>query len=105
MSKVKETAGAETVLKEAPGPDIRAGKKKNKMYLGPTINGVARHGTVYKDGVLPSRAQECIAALPAMDRLFVEVGRVPEAVKELKNKQGVMGTIYTQVAAQFGAKM
>lgn len=104
MSKSKETAEAEVTLKELPRPDMRAKKRGNLMYLGPTINGVARHGTVFKDGVLLRRAQECIAALPAMDRLFVEAGKVPEAVKELKNKQSVLGTIYAQAEAQFGAK-
>lgn len=73
----------------------------NLIYLGPTITGAARHGTVFKDGILPKNTQEFIAEFPQMIRLFVEVDKMPEAVMEIRKKQGVLGAIYDQVEAHF----
>ncbi len=86
---------------EAAAPTETAKKKGDLMYLGPTITGAARRGTVFKDGVLPKKAQECIAELPQMDRLFVEVDKMPEAVRELRKKQSALRAIYNQVAQKF----
>lgn len=94
MSKAK-------AAQEAAAPTKTAKKTGDLMYLGPTITGVARRGTVFKDGVLPKKAQECIAELPQMDRLFVEVDKMPEAVRELRKKQSALGAIYNQVAQKF----
>ena len=78
-------------------------KKENQgnlMYLGPTIIGVVRHSTVFKNGVLPQKVNECVEQLPMMKKLFVALEDVPKAVKELK-KESVLGTIYSQVAKKF----
>ena len=74
------------------------------MYLGPTITGVARHGTVFKDGVFPEKAQKCIKEFPQMLHLFVELNKMPEAVRDLRKKQSVLGTICDQTKAQFNAQ-
>lgn len=86
---------------ETAAPTETAKKKGDLMYLGPTITGAARRGTVFKDGVLPKKAQECIAELPQMNRLFVEVDKMPEAVRELRKKQSALRAIYNQVAQKF----
>ncbi|MDE7299919.1 MAG: hypothetical protein K2N94_14050 [Lachnospiraceae bacterium] len=91
----------ESVAAAVPGRAL--GKRGDRMYLGPTITGVVRHGTVFKDGVLPKRATECIAELPVMERLFVETDRMPEAVTELGKKQSALGAVYAQVAEHFNA--
>ncbi len=93
--------------KEAPKAAVSAAKAKKKgdlMYLGPTVAGAVRRGTVFKDGVLPERAKECTAALPVMERLFVEVEKAPQAAKELRKKQSALGAVYGQVAAHFNAQ-
>lgn len=86
---------------EAAAPTETAKKKVDLMYLGPTITGTARRGTVFKDGILPKKVQECIAELPQMARLFVEIDKMPEAVKELGKKQSALVAIYNQVAQKF----
>lgn len=73
----------------------------NLMYLGPTITGVVRNSTVFKDGVLPQKVKECIEQYPAMEKLFVSTKNIPAAVKELNKKQSAMSTIYSQVAKKF----
>ena len=71
------------------------------MYLGPTIVGVIRHSTVFKEGVLPEKVQECVKQLPMMEKLFVSIGDIPEAVKEINKNQSVLRTIYVQVTNNF----
>ena len=78
-----------------------AKKQGNVMYLGPTITGVIRHSTVFKNGVLPEKVKECIKELPMMERLFFHLDYVPAAIKELNQQQSVLGTIYAQVAKKF----
>lgn len=76
-------------------------KQGNLMYLGPTITGVVRHSTVFKEGILPKKVKECIEQLPMMEKLFVPLDGISKATKELKKEQSVLGTIYTQVANKF----
>lgn len=97
MSKGKE-------VQEAAVPAAKAKKKGDLMYLGPTIIGVARHGTVFKDGILPEKAQKCIKEFPQMLHLFVEINKMPEAVRDLRKKQSVLGTICDQTKAHFNAQ-
>jgi hypothetical protein len=73
----------------------------NKMYLGPTIVGVIRHSTVFKDGVLPQRVKDCVAELPMMEKLFVPLDEISTAVKELNKEKSVLGTVYAQIAKKF----
>lgn len=76
-------------------------KQVNRMYLGPTITGVVRHSTIFKDGIFPQKVKECIEQLPIMEKLFVAIDDIPKAVKELKKEQSVLGTIYAQTANKF----
>lgn len=79
----------------------KKGKKGNLMYLGPTIIGVIRHSTIYKDGVLPEKVRDCVEAFPIMKKLFVPMEELPAAIKELKKEQSALGTIYSQTARKF----
>lgn len=102
MSNKKEISVPEVRDDLAPevGSDAAEGKQKSReavMYLGPTIVGVIRHSTVFKEGILPEKVQECIKQLPMMERLFVPIGDIPEAVKEINRNQSVLRTIYVQV--------
>lgn len=90
---------------EAEGIAVAGSQKKrgDLMYLGPTIIGAARRGTVFKEGILPKKAQDCVSELPMMERLFVEVDKMPEAVRELGRKQSALRAVYAQVATHFNA--
>lgn len=78
-----------------------AKKQGNLMYLGPTIVGVIRHSTIYKNGVLPDKVNECVEQFPIMKKLFVSMEELPGAVKELKKEQSALRTIYSQTAKKF----
>lgn len=71
------------------------------MYLGPTITGVVRYSTIFKNGVFPKRVNECVEQYPAMRRLFVTAEEIPAAVKELRKEQSVLKTICSQVSKKF----
>lgn len=100
MSQTSDKASAKAVSKETKQePKIK--KAVDLMYLGPTIVGVARHSTVFKDGRLPAKAQACINELPMMAKLFVPLSDMPEAIKELNKDQSVLRTVYSQVLKKF----
>ena len=107
MSNKKEISVPEVkdnLALEVGSDTVAEGKQKSSeavMYLGPTIVGVIRHSTVFKEGVLPEKVQECVKQLPMMERLFVSIGDIPEAVKEINKNQSVLRTIYGQVTNNF----
>ena len=76
-------------------------KQSNLVYLGPTITGVVRHSTIFKNGVLPQKLSECVTEFPLMKKLLVPVNDITTATKELNKEQSVLGTIYTQTAKKF----
>lgn len=76
-------------------------KKVDLMYLGPSIVGAVRHSTVFKNGILPKKAQECVSEYPVMEQLFVEIAKAPDAIKELNKKQSALSAIYAQTAQKF----
>lgn len=78
-----------------------AKKQSNLVYLGPTITGVVRHSTIFKNGVLPQKLNECVAEFPLMKKLIVPVSDIATATKELNKEQSVLGTIYAQTAKKF----
>lgn len=95
-----EIAEAVEVKAEAP-VEKKQEKRENLVYLGPTITGVVRHSAVFENGVLPERTQKCVAEFPMMERLFVQLDEMPEAVKELRKEQSVLSTIYKQIANKY----
>lgn len=104
MSKNKaeiKTETAEVEVKTEETPVKKQEKKENLVYLGPTITGVVRHSEVFEDGVLPEKAQKCVADFPMMERLFVKLSDMAEAVKELRKDKSVLSTIYTQTANKY----
>lgn len=76
-------------------------KAVNVVYIGPSIPGIVRHGTVYKDGVLTDKLNECIADFPAMQRLFVSVDEAPAAIKEKNKTQSAIRSICELVLAKY----
>ena len=78
-----------------------AKKQSNLVYLGPTITGVVRHSTIFKNGVLPQKLSECVTEFPLMKKLLVPVSDIAAATKELNKEQSVLGTIYSQTAKKF----
>ncbi len=84
----------------------QAAGKETLVYLGPEIPGVISSGMVLNNGLTPqmkNMTEEC----PAFGRLFVAIGKVVKAKKELKNKTSAVTACYNKAveyAAQKGVK-
>lgn len=101
------TAEGNTVVEKTYSSVVAGAKKKKKgnlIYLGPTVIGAVRHSTVFKDGILPKAAQKCVDEFPMIGQLFVEMDKMPEAVRQLSMKQSALKEICNQVSRHFAVK-
>lgn len=78
----------------------KVAKNKSLVYLGPSIPDVVRHSNVFMNGYLPEKVLKAIDKTPALRKLFVPVGEVAEANKEL-GKASVLANIYRAVAKEY----
>lgn len=92
-SEIAKQTASKTVAQQKKSQEVQ----EDKMYLGPTIVGVVRRSTVFKNGVLPAKVENCVKKFPAMKKLFVTMKELPMASKELRKKQSALGAIYAQV--------
>ena len=76
-------------------------KQGNLMYLGPSITGVVRHSTIFKNGVLPQKLSKCVEEFPAMKKLLVSMDEISAATKELMKEQSALATIYAHTDKKF----
>lgn len=107
---VTEAAVTEEVAAEKVTPEpakvetpVTAKVDGNLMYLGPTIVGVVRRSTTFKEGKLPGKLQQCITEYPPMMQLFALTDEIVEK-KKLLNKKSSLATIYTQTAQRFARR-
>lgn len=106
-TKTAEINHGEAVTEETIAAHTSATKAKQKgnvVYLGPTISGVIKHSTVFLDGILPEKVQECVSNFPMMRRLFVSTGEMAAAVREISKQQSALGAIYAQTAQKFSGR-
>lgn len=96
MSKEKKEEAVVTAVAE-----VAETVKVNVVYVGPSIPGVVRFGTVFKDGVYTAKINDCISDFPAMQKLFVPVDDMPAAIKEKNKNQSALRSISDMVLAKF----
>ena len=77
---------------EAPAP----APAEPVVYLGPDIERVVNHGTVFADG-LPWALEEKIKEIPAIKGLIVPVSRYAEVAMKVTLKEGRYRTLYDTV--------
>lgn len=68
--------------------------KETKMYVGPTISGVAIQNTVYTGipaGVVAAKKEN-----PSIMNLFIPVREYPEAERQLRRGEGCIFSAYKQ---------
>ncbi|MFG6330036.1 MAG: hypothetical protein K1W06_11320 [Lachnospiraceae bacterium] len=63
------------------------------MYIGPAVPGLVKKNTVFKDGP-PEAVKRRAEADRAFARLFVPVGKIFEAKKQLAAKGSVLAVSY-----------
>lgn len=98
-----ETAEAPQIDAE---PEVKKEETKNGnlMYVGPTIQNLIRHGTVFADGVLPPKVNAAVAELPAAAKLFVPVDGIQEAMKSLSKKNSALSEVSDRMARKFSKR-
>ena len=69
---------------------------KQVMYIGPAIPGLVKKDTVFKDG-LPGRIETAAKNNKSFARLFVPVGKVFDAKKQLGTEGSVLAVSYVNV--------
>lgn len=80
--------------------------KEPVIYIGPSIVGVVTKGTVYKNGLTPQMSK-AVEELPALNTLLVEIGKIAQARKDLRNKASAVSICYAKAeeyARKKGAK-
>lgn len=69
---------------------------KQVMYMGPAIPGLVKKDTVFKDG-LPAKIEKAAENNKNFARLFISVGKIPEAKKQLRMEGSVLAVSYENV--------
>lgn len=72
-------------------------KPKKVVYLGPTLPGVAKEGTIYISGITPQLEEAC-KRMPAIREFVVPVDTYEEVVKRLKDSENGMSQIYQYIS-------
>lgn len=67
------------------------------MYIGPTIEHVVQHSTVFKNGVLPVGLKKLIEDAPYVNKLLVPIDALPAAMRELNQKDSALSVISEKV--------
>lgn len=70
-----------------------------KMYIGPTISGVAA-GTVYTDGYTP-KLLEYLEKTPAIGLLLVSIRELPQAKKELRDNTTARSHVFDLISKTY----
>lgn len=69
---------------------------KQVMYIGPAIPGLVKKDTVFKDG-LPEKIEKAAENNKNFARLFIPVGKVFDAKKQLGTEGSVLAVSYASV--------
>ena len=92
MSKVTEKT--ETAVM-AETPEVAPVQQKEpKIYIGPTIPGVARNNQVFEGGVLPKALTEKKETIPAIGALIIPVSKLGTADQQLRIENSTLNVLY-----------
>lgn len=83
------------VVENEPEAVVQA--EKILMYVGPTIVGVASHGTVLNNGLTES-LKAAIEKEPAIRGLLISIENAAVALREIDTKTGATYSLYEKVA-------
>ena len=69
----------------------------NMLYIGPSIRGVVRYGSVFSSGI-PARLEKLVEKKPIIKKL-VPVSEMEEAVRSSREEGSVIAVAYDRVSA------
>lgn len=91
-----ERVKAEVLKKAEPVEPEKESKETDiRIYIGPTIMGVAGHNQIFSNGI-PDALKEAVRECPPIGKLVVGVDGLSEAMMELQKKDLVLDICYQQ---------
>lgn len=72
---------------------------KAVVYCGPTIPGVAKQYTVYKNGVTAALKEKTMST-PALGSLIVPLEELPDVMRQMRTESGYIYALYQAVTGQ-----
>lgn len=69
----------------------------NKMYIGPSIRGVVKHGAAFSGG-LPARVKKLADAKPVINNLIVPVSDLADAIKRSNEEGTAVAVAYDRIS-------
>ena len=69
---------------------------KQEMYIGPSVPGIVKEGTVFMDG-LPASFTEVAGSVPAIKNLVIPLERITGAKQALSEQGSVENVSYCKV--------
>ena len=68
------------------------------VYLGPSIEKIVNHGTVFEGGILPAALENKATEIPAIRGLIVPTSRYAEVARDVKLPDGRYRILYDTVS-------
>ena len=65
-------------------------------YIGPTLPGIAKEGTIYENGSDVALMHAC-KKMPALTDMIVTINALPEALRELKMPDSALSVKYNYI--------
>lgn len=69
-----------------------------RVYVGPTINGIATRNTTYE--ALPEPLEAAIKARPYLSSLCVPIASLGSALRQISGQQGGIYTLYNRALSE-----
>lgn len=83
---------AEEVQADAPKEEIKA-----TIYMGPSLDRVVQHGTIFADGTIPGILEDKIKEIPAIRGLIVPFEQCAQVAKAVTLPDGRYRMLYDMV--------
>lgn len=77
-----------------PAPEVTIPEPELRMYVGPSLLGVATRNTIYSEP--PVGLKAAIRAFPWMSGLCVTIPEVSEAVSQIQDGHGAIYSLYSK---------
>lgn len=83
---------------------VVAPKACGLMWVGPTIKGVARHGTVFADGELPPGVRCALRDFPAGRILLVPLEGADKALADVRSGKGAVSMVSVRMMRMYSKR-
>jgi len=91
----EKSAGADEAQTEAEAPREEA--LKATIYMGPSLDRIVQHGTIFADGTVPGILEAKAKEVPAIRGLIVPFGQCAQVAKAITLPDGRYRMLYDMV--------